>query len=300
MIRIERSDAIMAAAQLDQAIHNHREWFEAVTRALVCRIPPNPSDVAPDAHCQCRLGRWYYGAIPDALRRDPGFIALGAAHRTMHQEATRLLNSAAINNPIAPQDYDELARTLEQVRTQLCALKRELADAAQRLDPLTGAYCAAGMLTEMRRQHDLVRRRVQDCYVAVLNVDYFKDINDAYGHPSGDRVLVETARYLNAHLQPHDILFRYGSVGFLICMQGKGVAETQAAVERVREGLAKTFINFDGTARLSLSASFGMAALEPEVSVEAVIARADRAMALARASGRNKVRVWNLAMDGDG
>lgn len=289
-------DTREALGQLDQAIHNHKEWFNAVTRTLVCRLPPDPKDVAPDAHCRCRLGRWYYGSPPGALRAHPGFIALGSEHQIMHQEAARLLQGSAAGTPVAPEEFDGLAKSLERVRAQLLTLKLELEDALHNLDPLTGVHSRVGMLTKLREQHDLVTRQVQSSCVVMLDVDKFKEVNDTYGHPVGDKALTMIAHYLSTRLRPYDKLFRYGGEEFLICMPGTDAATGHMVVERARRGLAETAIDYEGQAPLHVTVSFGVTPLDPDVSVEKTIARADKALYAAKAAGRNCVRAWDPSM----
>jgi diguanylate cyclase len=163
VINVSQTEVLEALVQLDRAIHNHGEWFDAVTRTLVCRLPHDPKDVAPDAHCQCRLGQWYYGNPSDALRRHPGFAALEAEHKDMHQKAAGLLQAAADGVQIPADEFDGLARALARVRLQLHTLKRELEGALHNLDSLTGASTRDGMLPKLREQHVMVERRAHDC-----------------------------------------------------------------------------------------------------------------------------------------
>jgi diguanylate cyclase (GGDEF)-like protein len=180
---------------------------------------------------------------------------------------------------------------------QLYTLKRELEDGIHNLDPLTGANSRIGMLTWLREQQELVKRHVQTCCIAMMDLDHFKMVNDVYGHMAGDRGLATAARYVMEHLRPYDKLFRYGGEEFLICMQNTNAASGYEIVERVRQGIAATPIDYDGKGIIQITASFGLTLLDPDMRVEQSIERADKAMYAAKSAGRNCTRIWDASME---
>lgn len=298
MIKVEQNEIQAILSQLDQAIYNHGQWFDSITRTLVCRLPHDQRDVAKKAHRQCRLGQWYYSAAPDKLRGSPSFIALEEEHKNMHQLAAKLLQMSASGTTISPFDFDNFANSLERLRLQIYTLKRELEDALYNLDSLTGANSRIGMLTRLREQLELVRRHVQPCYIAMMDIDHFKAVNDKHGHVVGDRVLTASAHYVMEHIRPYDTLFRYGGEEFLLCMQNTDATVGYELVERLRQGLAAIPIEYGGGGALQITVSFGVTLLDPDVSVEHSIDRADKAMYAAKVAGRNSTRIWDPSMGG--
>ncbi len=282
--------------QLDQAIYNHEQWSKALDRTLICKSHWDQRDVSPEAHRQCQFGQWYYTYASTKLQQLPAFVAIEAEHAHMHQLAARLLMAAAAGKTISPYEYDNFAQTLERLRLQLHSLKRELNEQLYNRDPLTGANTRIGLLTELREQHELVKRKVQPCSLVMMDLDHFKGVNDGHGHPSGDKVLVETAAFLMEHLRAYDKVFRYGGEEFLICLPNMDALAGIAVVERLRKELAqKAFSLADGTT-LQVTASFGMAELDPNLPVEATLDRADKALYTAKGAGRNCTRSWDPAM----
>jgi diguanylate cyclase (GGDEF)-like protein len=130
-----------------------------------------------------------------------------------------------------------------------------------------------------------------------MDMDHLQQINAAHGYQVGDQVLVGAVRFLTEHLRPHDKVFRYAGNEFLISLPGADLESGKAAVARVREGLARQLliVGADGMA-LHVTASFGIALLDPEVGVVDSIDRAEQALHLAKAAGRNRAISWDPAV----
>ena len=281
-------------AQLEQAMQDHAEWHENLLREIVCGLAFNLNDVAEDAHLNCPLGRWYYERTPAALWGQPAFAAIGSEHERLHRAAARLLREVATDAPIVREDFDDLLAGCGQLRLKLESLRREIEGILRNRDALTGAYDRAEMLPQLCELHELAQRHVQPCCIVFMDLDHFKDINDRYGHPVGDEVLAGAVRHLSHCLRHYDKVFRYGGDEFLICLPGSDLAIGQTVIKRVREGLASRPLAAgpDGAA-LQVTASFGLALLDPEVSVEESVERADQALMLAKTAGRNRAISWD-------
>ena len=284
-------------SQLDQAIYNHQQWYDAIGRTLICQLPANEHDLHKEAHRECLLGQWYYNSSPTKIRSHPGFVALGEEHKHMHQHATHLLNLARAGTVITTADYDNFANSLQRVRLQILTLSRELEDLLRNADPLTGASNRIHMLPKLREQQELVKRGVHRCCIAMMDLDHFKFVNDTRGHMAGDQVLATTVRYLIDHLRPYDRIFRFGGEEFLICMLQTDLKAGQDMVERLRLGIAGLTINVGNGEPVHITASFGLSQLESGISVEQSIDRADKAMYAAKSLGRNRVRAWESSME---
>ncbi len=282
--------------QLDQAIYNHEQWSKGLDRTLICKSHCDQRDVSPQSHRQCQFGQWYYTYASNKLQQLPAFVAIEAEHSHMHQLAAQLLMATAAGKVISPYEYDNFAQSLERLRLQLHTLKRELNEQLYNRDPLTGANTRIGLLTELREQHELVKRKVQPCCLVMMDMDYFKAINDGHGHPAGDQVLGETAALLMEHLRAYDKVFRYGGEEFLICLPSMDVPISMDVVERLRKALEQKAFTLPDGATIQATASFGMAELDSNLPVEATLDRADKALYSAKGAGRNCVRAWDPSM----
>jgi diguanylate cyclase (GGDEF)-like protein len=180
---------------------------------------------------------------------------------------------------------------------ELDSLRHEIEGALRDRDALTGAYGRVEMLPELRAWHELARRDAQPCCVVFMDVDHLKEINDSYGHPMGDRVLAGVVQYLIERLRPCDKVFRYGGDEFLVSLPEADLAAGQAIIRNIKDGLARTGVltGPDGAA-IQATASFGLALLEPDITVEECIDRADQALLLAKAAGRNHAISWDSSV----
>jgi len=293
---VTRDELQGVIAQLKESLYSHQQWHGALIRTLVCKLPGDKHDTNPAAHTECRFGQWYYGKAPENLRKHPGFIALGEEHQRMHHLARLLLIAADEGNPVAALDFDNFANALERLRLEIFALERELEDSLFNHDALTGAITRFGILPMLREQQELVKRHAQLCYVAMMDLDNFKAINDLHGHLAGDQVLAAAVHYLIKHLRPYDKVFRYGGEEFLLCLPYTELTPGYERVKELSEGIAALNIDIGKKEPAHITASFGLALLDPDTPVETTIDRADKALYAAKAAGRNCVRIWNSSM----
>ena len=277
--------------QLGQAIYNHEQWHKELTRIIIFRLPSDRRDVAENAQRRCRFGRWYYGDVPQELRDHPGFVALEVEHESMHRFAAQVLRTLAIELSVSPSDYDNFADALERFQRGIYTLRREIEDSLHSHDPLTGAEGRMGMLTKLREALEMAKRHAEQCCIVIMDLDHFKTINDIYGHLLGDQVLAASACYVMEHVRLYDKVFRYGGEEFLIMMPRTALQASQVVIERICNGLATTVLARDDDKPIFITASFGIALLDPDVRIEKSIDRADKAMFEAKTAGRNRVCV---------
>lgn len=293
---VTRDELQAVIAQLKEAFYNHQQWYGALIRTIVCKLPGDKHDTSTAAHEECRFGQWYYGSAPRKMHNHPGFIAMGEEHKRLHHTARLLLASAEAGSPVTTLDFDNFANALERLRLEISALERELEDSLFNRDALTGAITRFGILPTLREQQELAKRHAQLCYIAMMDLDNFKAINDLHGHPAGDKVLAETVHYLIRHLRPYDKVFRYGGEEFLLCMPYTELSPGFERVNELSQGLAALNIDIGKKEPVKVSASFGLAVLDANIPVEASIDRADKALYAAKAAGKNCVRIWNPEM----
>jgi diguanylate cyclase (GGDEF)-like protein len=125
--------------------------------------------------------------------------------------------------------------------------------------------------------------------VAVLDIDFFKKINDAYGHAIGDKVIISVADLLRKQCRRQDIFARYGGEEFVILMPNTYLNEAYTLAERIRQELENVVIPIDQQQSVSFTVSIGIAEVDTETpDLQAAINRADKALYKAKNNGRNQ------------
>jgi diguanylate cyclase len=294
MLRLDPPRLQQALDELQEATRDHDAWFGNLMRSLVCGVAAASEDLDPAGHLRCRFGRWYHGPGQQVLREQPSFEAIESEHVRLHRLAARVLGEVATGAPVRIPNYDELVACSTQLRLELETLRHEIETALRDRDALTGAFGRVEILPALREAGELVRRDVQQVCIAFMDLDHFKDVNDAHGHRLGDEVLAGAVRYMTEHLRSYDRVFRYGGDEFLILLPAAHIEVASRLIERLRCGLAATTLAQDEAGLpVRMTASFGITPLEPDVSAEESVDRADKALLLAKGAGRNRVLRWD-------
>jgi diguanylate cyclase (GGDEF)-like protein/PAS domain S-box-containing protein len=160
----------------------------------------------------------------------------------------------------------------------------ELADLAV-TDPLTGLWnrrrCTEFLSSDLAQAH----RYGQPLSLLMIDIDHFKVINDTYGHPAGDQVLIDMAQRLRAGVRTTDIVGRWGGEEFVVLLRQCALEDAIRAAEKLRSHIAET--PFDGVGRISVSV--GAAQLLPDDDLGSWLRRADTALYAVKRSGRDGV-----------
>jgi diguanylate cyclase (GGDEF)-like protein len=150
------------------------------------------------------------------------------------------------------------------------------------------------LLPDLRAWRELAARGVQKCSIVIVDLDRFAAINEAHGRSAGDAVLGAAATRFAQLLRPFDKIYRYGADEFLIALPGADLSMAQAVIKLVRETFAgKPLCSGPDGTDLTVTASFGLAALDPEVGAEESVERAEQALLLAKTAGGNRAISWD-------
>lgn len=170
-------------------------------------------------------------------------------------------------------------------------------------DALTRVHNRRSILARLETELQRSARLGAPLTVALLDLDHFKNINDTWGHPTGDRVLQEAARTLREAVRECDAAGRYGGEEFLLVLPETSLPGALALLERCRVQLTEIRITADSGESVAISASFGVTCNEKclDASVGTLMRVADEALYHAKKKGRNRVEVLLpvLAESGD-
>ncbi len=164
---------------------------------------------------------------------------------------------------------------------------RSLREAAW-TDPLTGAVNRRAAEMEMKRSLALYRRKGTPVSILVLDVDYFKDINDRWGHHIGDEVLKQITKVVTSTLREMDLVARFGGEEFIAILSDSNIRHAAIASERVRHEVeAAGIVHMNEMIRFTVS--IGITAAVDGDDSETIFKRADKALYAAKRAGRNRV-----------
>lgn len=159
-------------------------------------------------------------------------------------------------------------------------------------DPLTGLPNRRALYGQI----ETALTGTAPCSVVLLDIDHFKRVNDVYGHPTGDEVLVWVAGQLRAGLRAGDVPGRWGGEEFLLLLPGTGPADAWAVAERLRAALHATPHPQVGEVTVSL----GVSGAQPGDDLGSLTRRADAALYEAKRQGRNRAVLTALTRPGEG
>ncbi len=166
---------------------------------------------------------------------------------------------------------------------------RQKAEHQAQVDPLTGLNNRRGFLPIARSFWSLAERQEGDICIAILDLDHFKEINDQYGHNTGDAVLRRIAAILNESKRNGDILGRWGGEEFIVALPDTTLDEAHRVTERFRRRV-ETWVMRERGAEIRVTVSIGVASrLTWHQSLNDLIVVADRQLYRAKSTGRNRV-----------
>lgn len=159
-------------------------------------------------------------------------------------------------------------------------------------DRLTGAK-NRNYLNEVALQlFSLAKRKNSPLSLILCDIDWFKNINDTYGHAAGDKVLINFSNVIEAALRTEDVFIRIGGEEFVILLPYNDQTEAMQTAERLRETLNAHSINLELDS-INISASFGVTQIDLSKDIDTNINFADIALYEAKRTGRNKVVAYN-------
>ena len=197
-------------------------------------------------------------------------------------------------------EIGELRKALDNLRKETSRLHQEAST-----DQLTGMMNYANLMESLEHQiniaHKHPHKNQQDpagypLCVIMIDLDFFKKINDTYGHVVGDFVLRHVASRIQASVRDFDMVGRFGGEEFVIIMTNADLELAKVIAERVRKGVMDTPLHLKELS-IRVTISLGVAVLRKSERKEALLERADAAMYEAKRTGRNRVMIAKDADD---
>jgi len=157
-------------------------------------------------------------------------------------------------------------------------------------DPLTGLHNRRFLMDALKAELDRAERYSAPTAIAMIDLDFFKNVNDSHGHDAGDLVLKRFSEIMTRGIRKTDICGRIGGEEFLIIFPNSTVRSTEIILERLRSGFSGEIFASDSGERFSVTASIGAAGHSAGIrTVDDFLKKADMALYRAKETGRNRI-----------
>jgi diguanylate cyclase (GGDEF)-like protein len=188
---------------------------------------------------------------------------------------------------------DELDYLIDGFNTMAEKIKNDQ-DELEKLaayDSLTGLYNRRKFTSALQEEILRYRRETQELSLLIIDLDHFKNINDTYGHQTGDDALRTVSKVVNSHIRRDDISARYGGEEIAVILPRTSNEDGLVLAERIRKAIEEQGIEYESGKTLYITASIGVATLNAKTTTDnELIQAADAALYAAKRDGRNRVR----------
>jgi len=231
------------------------------------------------------------------LRKDGSIIWTRTSARTIRDADGAILYYEGFLEDVTEQKRakDALKSANEQLNLRIIEVEKlqtELREQALR-DPLTGLYNRRYLDETLAREITRAERENAPLSVIMSDIDLFKIINDTYGHPVGDKFLVEISNLMKNHARSSDIVCRYGGEEFLLVLPATITDSAKKRAEEIRQKCADLIVRYDEN-DLMITMSFGVATYPVHgKEAEEIVIKADKALYQSKRNGRNLVTIWD-------
>lgn len=233
-----------------------------------------PAEVFKDMWKTITSGKTWYGELINK-RKDGSIYYEEARISPIMDKDGNITNYLGIKQDISKRKY--LEEKLKQTSIR---------------DPLTNVYNRGYVFERLYQHIELYKRKKNNFPLAIIDIDYFKQINDTYGHQVGDFILKEFAEILTCRIRAYDTLGRYGGEEFVILYHNADKETALKVLERTMKNLNDYSFKY-GDQEINISFSCGIAhAMElddDKISVESIVELADQRLYKAKEMGRNNI-----------
>jgi diguanylate cyclase len=284
------SDSLGALLEgINRGVEAHLAWNQRLLRCALLRESPGDEVLRPNAHTLCRFGLWFSSHRHELDAFDAELARrINDSHQLMHDAVRRMCEQLLRGEAAAPADLQAYEQEQSTMVLLLNQLREHITQAAEHLDVLTGLPLRHGLdyAFELRRKD---ARRVQgQLWLAMIDVDRFKAVNDTQGHAVGDLALKHIARRLGDCMRQADALFRFGGEEFLALFVVREPLGVDLLAARLLSTVSAGPLVLPSGTGLPLTVTIGLSRVRADDTLSSATERADHALLLGKAQGRNR------------
>jgi len=275
-------------SELNQAIAQHYIWSSQLTTTALFHDSPDPEVMDTESHLHCRFSKWLSTRLRLKNFDDPGIEQIVERHAEMHASMRELLLAIQQETLTRAQlrEYHATQRAfldaIDRYKTELIALRNNH-------DALTGLPLRKLLYRDFPLLQQAARgKAAPSLYLTLIDIDHFKQVNDKYGHTTGDAVLQELGNLLALNSRSQDKTYRFGGEEFIQLHICDDDAAFNATLKRLMTKIREhNFITPTGT--LQITVTCGAVHVAGDDALQTLIEKADRAMYLGKQQGRDRV-----------
>jgi len=212
-----------------------------------------------------------------------------SARKTVEGQELQMVNGRTLSRDFVPIDYQNQALGLLWIYRDITDIKQKenLLRQLSETDALTNVANRRAFMEQLQSRM-AQENRSSKLFLAIIDVDHFKKINDHYGHLVGDAVLKYLATALNENLRATDLLGRIGGEEFAVLLESNDLGNVQKILDHTRESIASQEFDYNNHF-IAITISIGLTQITPLDALNGILSRADKAMYQAKNAGRNRL-----------
>ena len=248
-------------------------------------------------HNFCTFGKWLHGEAKQTIQNNSKYKIIENMHKNLHMFAGKIFNILELG------EYHVLITYLEKcelislgIGTELALLDHILINKKISKDALTGALNRHSLHNLFEHEYELALATSTSFILAMCDLDYFKNINDTYGHIVGDHVLKHFVSVVKENLRNSDVIIRYGGEEFIIMLPAVNRENGYNVLNKIRKSFQESVIEYQDK-KVQSTVSIGMMEITPKHSynkifIEEYIMIVDQNLYIAKENGRNRVEYY--------
>jgi diguanylate cyclase (GGDEF)-like protein len=272
---------------------SHLEWLSLLATHI--RDEKKDKFVELD-HKVCQFGTWLEGEAKQVIKNNSKYKVIYAIHKSLHMFASKIYEQ------IGNKEYHVLITYLEKcelislsIGTELALIDNMIMNKRVTKDTLTGSLNRQALRGVFESQYELSLATSNPFVLAICDLDFFKVINDTYGHIAGDKMLKLFVDTVKSSIRNTDIIIRYGGEEFIVMVPATDKTKAKVVLEKIRKSFENVTLEYEGKL-IKGSVSIGAIEINPEYNfkqnfIDEYIAIADQKLYSAKKNGRNRIEI---------